>query len=520
MGTGKTTIGTMLAEKLGRDFIDMDDEIVAHFGKPIPEVFKEEGEAVFRQVESEICQKLAERENLVISTGGGAVVNQLNRETLAQSGILICLTASADEIAERVEPIGDRPVLGADESTFRERINSVLQERAPAYGAIQHQVNTTGLTPEAVLTRVQAIIEADQEVDGMNRIVVPSPEGEYDICIGEGLLEHVGQLLLNRGLRPGGAAVVTNEMVSVHYGDQLCASLKEAGFEPIVCHVPEGEEHKTLATIATLYDQFLAAGLDRNSPVISLGGGVVGDMTGFAAATYLRGTPFVQIPTSLLAMVDASVGGKTGVDMPQGKNLVGAFKQPALVVIDVDVMKTLSPRQFRCGLAEIIKHGIIADPQLFEQLETHGPSSLTQLVTDAVKVKVKVVEEDPFEQGRRAVLNLGHTFGHAIEWVSELSLGHGEAIAVGLVAAAHLAESMERCSPELVQRIINVLEKVELPTYVTDYEVDAIMNAMWFDKKRKGKTLRFIIPQDLGDVVIIDDPGEELVRAAVAKVVR
>ncbi|MEM7130168.1 MAG: 3-dehydroquinate synthase [Chloroflexota bacterium] len=354
----------------------------------------------------------------------------------------------------------------------------------------------------------------------MKRIAVDSPTGRYDICIGENLLQGSGRLLEACKLRPGPVAVVSNEIIAEHHSDRLCEGLKGAGYEPLLCIVPEGEAHKTLATIATLYDRFLTGGLDRKSPVLSLGGGVIGDMAGFAAATYLRGTPFVQIPTSLLAMVDASVGGKTGVDLPQGKNLVGAFKQPELVIIDIATLNTLPPAQFRAGLAEVIKHGIIADPQLFEGIEAHGPTSLAALVSDAVQVKVDVVQEDPFEQGRRAVLNLGHTFGHAIEWTSKLVLGHGEAVAVGIVAAAHLAASMGRCSGETVERIINILDKVELPTSVTGYPVDAIMDAMWYDKKRQGKNIRFIIPQAIGDVVIIDNPGNELVRAAVEKVVR
>ena len=228
--------------------------------------------------------------------------------------------------------------------------------------------------------------------------------------------------------------------------------------------VPEGEEHKTLATVAALYPQFLAGGLDRKSPVISLGGGVVGDMAGFAAASYLRGVPFVQIPTSLLAMVDASVGGKTGVDLPQGKNLVGAFKQPELVIIDTAVLQTLPAAEFKSGLAEVVKHGILGDPDLFEELETHGPTSMMHLVADAVRVKVEVVEEDPFEQGRRATLNLGHTFGHALELVSEFSLRHGEGVALGLIAAANMAAELGRCDPELAVRIRDVIERLGLPT--------------------------------------------------------
>jgi 3-dehydroquinate synthetase len=223
----------------------------------------------------------------------------------------------------------------------------------------------------------------------------------------------------------------------------------------------------------------------------------------------------VQVPTSLLAMVDASVGGKTGVDLPQGKNLVGAFKQPLAVLMDTQTLSTLPSAEFRAGLAEIVKHGIIGAPRLFEQLEHEGPVSVLQLVADAVRVKIDVVQEDPFEQGRRATLNLGHTFGHALELVSEYTLRHGEAVAIGTAAAANLAVDLGRCDPQLAARITGLLDRLGLPIRAPGYDVDAVLAAMGHDKKRAGKRLRFIIPQALGDVVMIDDPGEEYVRRAV-----
>jgi 3-dehydroquinate synthase len=398
------------------------------------------------------------------------------------------------------------------------QIDHLLERRRNAYARIPLQVDTTGLTPDEIVERVQAALEGDAEVAGMTRLEVPTPQGSYHICIGDGLLYQVGTLMANRGLSPGKAAIVTNPNVGKHYGETVADSLRSSGFDPVICTVPEGEQHKTLATIAMIYDQFLDAGMDRNSPVLALGGGVIGDMAGFAAATYLRGVPFVQIPTSLLAMVDASVGGKTGVDLPQGKNLVGAFKQPVVVIIDPAVLTTLPGEEFRAGLAEVVKHGLIGSPELFRQLEGAGPTSLGQLVKDAVRVKVDVVTEDPFEQGRRAVLNLGHTFGHAIELVSEFGVRHGEAVAIGLVAAAELSASLERCEPDLVERIRGVLGRLGLPVQATGYRAEDIHAAMAHDKKRKGKTLRFVIPQGVGDVVVIDDPGRSAVRAALAKI--
>ncbi|RME44321.1 MAG: 3-dehydroquinate synthase, partial [Caldilineae bacterium] len=264
-------------------------------------------------------------------------------------------------------------------------------------------------------------------------IPVKTPTGSYPIHLGEGVLSEAGERLAKRGFG-GVCAVVTNPTVAQHHAGPLLDSLRRSGFRPVLCPIPDGEAHKTLATVAGLYDRFLSAGLERKSVVLALGGGVVGDTAGFAAATYLRGVPFVQIPTTLLAMVDASVGGKTGVDLPQGKNLVGAFKQPEMVLIDPLLLRTLPAAEFRAGLAEVLKHGIIGHPALFHALR-RGDFTLPWMIAEAVKVKVRVVEADPFEGGRRAVLNLGHTFGHAFERLANFRLRHGEGVAMGLVCA-------------------------------------------------------------------------------------
>ncbi|NJN84733.1 MAG: 3-dehydroquinate synthase [Caldilineaceae bacterium] len=362
------------------------------------------------------------------------------------------------------------------------------------------------------------MLNSTDETPAAVRIPVQGPAGAYPIVIGEGILARTGELMTDVGLRLGPVAIVTNPDIAPHYGETVAASLAAAGFEPSICLVPDGEQHKTLATIALLYEQFVDAGLDRRSPVVALGGGVVGDMAGFAAASYLRGVPLVQIPTTLLSMVDSSVGGKTGVDLPQGKNLVGAFKQAELVVIDTDVLATLPAVEFRSGMAEVVKHGIIGTPALFEQLEREGPTSMSQLVADAVRVKVDVVEEDPFEQGRRATLNLGHTFGHALELASNFEIRHGEGVALGLIASANMAAELELCAPDLASRIAMLVDRLDLVTHVSGYSVEAVLGAMRQDKKRAGKTLRFIVPYALGNVGIIDDPGRDVVERALRTV--
>lgn len=505
MGTGKTVVGQAVAEQLGRWFIDMDQVIERRAGRPISAIFAEQGEMAFRLMEAELCQELAGERNLVIATGGGALVPEANRQALERSGVLICLTAPVDVILDRLQHATDRPLLAG--SDRRERIEALLAQRAAAYAAIPHHIDTAGLAVDEVAEQVIRI--ARRAGPAPTRIPVKHPAGAYDIVIGDGLLVELGAALVAAGLRPGRCAVVTNPAVRTAHAGRLVQGLCEAGFEPTVAEIPEGEAHKTVATVASLYEAFVDAGLDRRSPVIALGGGVVGDVAGFAAATYLRGVPFVQAPTSLLAMVDASVGGKTGVDLPQGKNLVGAFKQPDLVIVDLETLRTLPSDEFRAGLAEVVKHGMIGDPGLFEALESREggltpPLRLADLVARAVRVKVAVVEEDPFEQGRRAVLNLGHTFGHALEVLSDFRLRHGEGVAIGLALATRLAALTRVCDMALIERVETLLARLELPTRVPGFAPEDVLAAMATDKKRVGSRLRFVLPRAVGDVDVFE----------------
>ena len=345
---------------------------------------------------------------------------------------------------------------------------------------------------------------------------VTHPTGRYDVLVGADLLPRLAEFAQLRGP----IALITDSHVGPLHASRL-------GDVACVVTMPAGEQHKTLATVHAIYDELLAAGIDRQATVVALGGGVVGDVAGFVAATFMRGIDFVQCPTSLLAMVDASVGGKTGVDLPQGKNLVGAFKQPTAVLADVSTLQTLPAEEFAAGMAEVVKHGLISNPDLFGKLESgdwqlNRESSLyalQTLVATAIEVKRNVVQEDPFEQGRRATLNLGHTFGHAVEQVSGYRVRHGEGVAMGLVAAANLAARLEYCDPALQGRIEAVLQAQSLPIRIpAAYEPAAIYQAMFSDKKKAGGKLRFILPRDVGDVFIEKDVSEADVLAAITAV--
>ncbi len=514
MGTGKTTVGQEIARRLDRPFVDMDAEIEARAGKSIPCIFTEDGEPVFRQRETALCEELSARRGLVIATGGGALVDPANRARMMESGAVVCLTCDVDEILHRLQRAGnsDRPLL--DVTDPRAEIEGLLKIRREAYRAIPWQIDTTHLLVEEVAARVI-------EIANVITLPVRYPGGQYPIHIGYGLLTHIGAVLGATGAPEGSrVAVVSNPVVAPLYGAQVEVALQSVGFQPFACSMPDGEQHKRLATVAALYDQFLTGGLDRGGTVLSLGGGVTGDVAGFAAATFMRGVRFVQVPTTLLAMVDASVGGKTGIDLPQGKNLVGAFKQPALVVVDPAVLATLPAEEIRSGLAEVIKHGIIGDPDLFAELGrrsgdkgTRGQGDWVAWIAHSLRVKIAIVEQDPFEQGRRAVLNLGHTVGHALEKLSGFALRHGEAVSIGMVAAARTAAELDLATPSLADRVEAVLATWELPVRCPPFDTGAIWEAMAHDKKRRGQSLRWALPRAIGEIEITGDVPQETVKS-------
>ena len=500
MGAGKTAVGREVAQRLGRPFVDMDDLIVAQAGMSIPDIFTQHGEPYFRDREQRLLKELANQHGLVIATGGGTLIATSNRELMAQASVLICLDATAAEIEARVGQDVDRPLLSGPDR--RQRIQDLLQQRAAAYAEIPYHVDVSGKSVAEAVDEVSAV--AGRGLAGVLRLPVATPDGgSYDILIGKGLLRRLPLLLAERRLE-GAIAIVTDTNVGPLWSEPLREALG-AGRPTTVITLPAGETHKRLQTVADIYHELVAAGLDRRGLVLALGGGVIGDMAGFAAATYLRGVRFIQAPTSLLAMVDASVGGKTGVDLPEGKNLVGAFKQPEVVIIDVDLLATLPPGEFRNGLAEVIKHGIIGDPELFAQLEGDGIPSLESLVARALRVKTAIVQRDPFEQGERAFLNLGHTFGHAIEQVSGYQIPHGQGVALGLVASAELAAVRGDCAPVLADRIRALVERLGLPVRTSGFDPAAVLAAMRADKKRQGGRLRFVLPHELGRVAVHDD---------------
>ncbi len=503
MGTGKTAVGRVVAQQLDRVFVDTDAKIETLAGKEIFEIFTRDGQETFRNMEREVCRELSAKQDLVIATGGRTLIDQANRELMMKSATVICLTATRDEIIHRLNgtDVTTRPLLGEHPEAAIDRL---LETRRATYESFPWRIDTTHLSIKEVAERV---IEIAQE----RTFTVRYPGGEYEIKIGDGLLSHLGEMLKDKV--SGRIAIVTNTIVAPLYAASLEESLRDAGLDPFTCVIEDGEEHKRLTTVEQLYEEFLAGGLDRSGTVVSLGGGVTGDIAGFAAATFMRGVKFVQVPTTLLSMVDASVGGKTGVDLTAGKNLVGAFKFPELVLIDPRVLNSLPDQEIRNGAAEAIKHGIIADLDLFDRLK-EGPLTFTpELIERILKVKIEIVEEDPYEHGRREVLNLGHTVGHAIEQVSQFSVPHGAAVAIGLVAAARIAAELAHADHDLTAQVESALSAWGLPIKVPDLPIPEVIQALSRDKKRKNGRIRFVLPRKIGKVKVTENVSAEMIQS-------
>lgn len=481
-GVGKSTVGRVLAAKLNREFVDSDSLIESRVGLPIPQIFAERGEAEFRRLESEVCAELAARDSLIIAPGAGALLNSANGTALERNGLIVCLRAEAGELSRRITDV-ERPLLTGDDPSGR--LGKLLDSRRALYDSFATQIDTTGRTVARIVAEIEALLKP-------RSLPINAPGLKHELLLGYGLLSSILGILKEHDLT-GPAIIVTDENVARQIPNpkpQLPTVILLAG-----------EERKTLDTISQLYDAFLQHGLDRSGIVIALGGGVIGDMVGFAAATFMRGLRWVNVPTTLLAMVDASLGGKTGVDLPQGKNLVGAFHPPSLVISDPLALNTLPQAEFVSGLAEVIKHGIIGDTVLFETLETSPSFGNVDQLQRAIEVKIRIVEADPFEKGGRATLNLGHTIGHGVESASGYRLRHGESVAIGLAAETWIAERMGLAEKGLSDRIANALTRNRLPRRCPGLDPVAIRTAMSSDKKKAGGKLMFALPKRLGEVV-------------------
>jgi len=577
---------------------DTDDQIVSLDGREIAQIFRDEGEEFFRKIERQAIFQLSSGDHWVIATGGGAVLDSVNRGRLWRDSFVVHLDTSLDTLVQRITNGNPRraarPLLAGEDP--RTRLVELHTARAPLYALADWTVQTDGLTKPEVAEAIVAAWEQHSarlvsRAERMERVVadltprppslarkgvprqtmgeqaiagqpqppelvrasrpgtpfpareggavsaanrvrsdlaawVRTPGGEYPAYAGWDILGQLPGWLRERGLNRT-VHVVADAGVADLHGEALLASLRAGGVEAVMHALPLSESRKTLAAAEEVYDRLVTHRAERSHAVLAFGGGVATDLGGFVAATYLRGLPLVHVPTSLLGMVDAAIGGKVAVNHREGKNLIGAFYQPSLVVADAALLPTLPRRDFISGWGEVIKHALIMDLELLDRLEQEAeallalePEPSARVLRRSIALKAQVVSADERESGLRMTLNYGHTTGHALEAATGYeTLLHGEAVAVGMVAAAHIGRELGLLTAEEEERQNRLIARFGLPLRAPGVDIEDVLAAMSLDKKVSGKNLRWILLDGLGRTVIRDDVPLPLVREAVERVV-
>ena len=531
MGSGKTSVGRLLADMTGMGFVDIDLMIENDRGMTIKEIFEDGGEPSFRKLESEAIGHLTDFDNCVVATGGGVLKDLNNLYSMKRSGTVVWLKASPETILKRMskaEEMEKRPLFDADS------FDKLMRERESRYAMADFTVTVDGVGEHQVVDQLIKMLELSlknsfsPQVQSVVRHVSADSRG-YDVVISPELaraFEQTLDMLLRDGTIGSGrrAMVVSSSPVMSLYREDVEEAFEDHHITPVGLTVPDGEDAKSVEVLGRLYEEAALAGLGRDSVAFGLGGGTVGDLTGFFASTYCRGIPVVHVPTTLLSMVDSSVGGKTAVNLRAGKNLAGTFWQPNAVAIGVDTLKTLDIRQLRTGMAEVVKSAVISDKVLFEFLEQELCSSdsdmrLQDLFSDTGKamyvieaslnVKAAIVEQDEREKGLRMLLNLGHTLGHAVEKEGGFKMwSHGEAVSIGLAAACMVSVRHDMLDGGDCSRVISLLKSIGLPTdmgIIDDDMFARLDDDMKIDKKAVCNRSRLILPEEIGKCIVSSD---------------
>jgi len=509
MGTGKDVVGREIAKKTGKILLSTDDYIELKENKIINKIFQESGEEYFRKLEKEMVLKIKDLKNIVVATGGGIVLDEQNRTLLSQMGTVIHLDANLDIIEKRLKHDINRPLIWD-----KEKISRIFEERKGIYDFSDLKVNTSDKETSEVADEIIQKLQIKNKSVAMsfNTIDVKTELKEYPVYIGSNIATSCEDAMKFLHLNTARAIVITNPLVGTLYLQPVEDILKKYKINPIHIIVPDGEKYKTLDQVCQVYDFLLENEVSRNEPIIALGGGVIGDLAGFVASTYKRGCLLIQIPTTLLAQVDAAIGGKTGIDHKLGKNMVGTFYQPDSVIADVAVLRTLSEKEFRNSLAEVVKYGIIKDQKLFSLLEKEREKIfdrdtyiLGEIVSRCVQIKSKIVEEDEREEkGIREMLNFGHTIGHIIETLTDYSqYTHGEAVAIGMVEETKRAVRSGQLAEKDLESITGLISSYGLPvTLPGNIGLDDIKRALRQDKKIRHGKIRLPIPVGIGKTVL------------------
>lgn len=526
MGAGKTRVGKEVAHMLRLPFADADVEIEHEVGMKIPAYFDKHGEPAFREVEADLIADFLEDFDGIFSLGGGAPMTPSTQEALAdyiaQGGCVVYLDADPKEAMERANRGGGRPMLNGDANA---RWKKLFKERDPVFRNVANvHVHTRGLTPQGAAKKViDMVSQRTVHVDGA--AIEP-----YDVVIGEGAMNRLVDVL---GSKPVRIALIHTQPVQRH-SDRARALLRQGGYEVSDIVIPDAEPGKTITVANRIWERLGNEGFTRSDAVVGLGGGAATDLAGFVAATWMRGVRYVNCPTSLLAMVDASTGGKTGINTPQGKNLVGSFYTPTGVLADMNALVTLPNDIFIEGLGEVAKSGFIRDPEILTILERHAAQLrafdgstflgspledvVAELIERTVTVKAYHVSSDLKEKGLREFLNYGHTLAHVIEQLEHFRWRHGNAVAVGMVYAAELAHLTGHIDQDLVDYHRSLLTSLGLPTSWNGGSFDDVLALMHRDKKARGNELRFVVLDSIGHVVHLDNPPADAVEEAFRRI--
>ena len=529
MGSGKTTVGKYLADNLKKTFIDTDQIIEEKEGKTISQIFEENGEDYFRHLEARLIEEIfSTGKDLVVSLGGGAIVNSASRKIIKDNARLIALIADPNDLHQRIKRRKSRPLLNESKNQL-ETLNALWQERKEAYYDSHIQIVTEGKTINSIGIEIIQNLNLSKPKVQEQEVKISAKHKAYKIYFKD--LYRFSLAPLKAGKK---VLVISQEPIAKHYMDILLEKISSDGYEVSTMVIDNSEEAKNFFTYQLILQKLLSLNFGRKDTLVALGGGVVGDITGFAASTFYRGINYVQVPTTLLSMIDSSVGGKTAINVPEGKNLIGSFYQPHMVHIDAQALNSLPDREFKSGLGELVKYTMLGSAwdellgdHFFDYVNLNAETILEKdlillndLINHCLRIKAGIVAEDEQEHGIRAHLNLGHTFAHALEEVTKYKeFTHGEAVAIGLACACYLSEELGYIKRSATKKVLDLMKSLGLKFMIPkEIKVEKILAAFKYDKKSINGVPNFILPKGhIGRVEIVSNIDSQLIINAIKR---